>query len=100
LPQIHNIKKRIIEFYGETCPDCFAFSPEVEKLEQEGKVEFERLEVWNNQENSQRMMSLRDLYIKECNGNMAVPSFYDPNSNRLICEPRSGEEFKAWIFEK
>ena len=90
--------KKIIEFYGATCPDCYAFAPEVEKLQQEGEVDFESLEVWNNKENNQRMIALKDLYVKECGGNMVVPSFYDAESNRLICEPSGYEELKSWIF--
>jgi thiol-disulfide isomerase/thioredoxin len=92
--------KKIIEFYGETCSDCIAFAPEVARLEKEGEVEFEKIEVWNNEKNAKRMEDLKQLYGQECDGNMVVPSFYDKEKERLVCEPGSYEKLKSWVFEK
>ena len=89
---------KIIEFYGQECPYCMAIDPAVEKLETEDGVEFESLEVWHNEENKKRMASLRKLYDQNCNGNFVVPSFYDEESNRLICNPGSYDTLKAWVF--
>lgn len=87
--------KHIIEFYGETCPYCRAIAPAVERLEVDG-VAIDRLEVWNHPENEKRMKELRHLYDQECGGNMIVPSFYDPVTDRLLCNPGSYEELKVW----
>lgn len=91
--------KKIIEFYGGTCPDCSVIAPVVQKLEEEGKVSFEKLEVWNNKENKNRMEDLKPLFDKECGGNFAVPSFYDKEKGRMLCEPTSYDELYNWIFE-
>ena len=90
--------KKIIEFYGEGCPDCIVIAPAVEKLKKEEEIELKELEVWNNEENSKKMEGLKYLYDKECNGNFVVPSFYDAEGDRLLCEPRTYEELHSWVF--
>ncbi|MEK7567000.1 MAG: hypothetical protein AAB527_02615 [Patescibacteria group bacterium] len=100
--------KKLIYFHGNGCPFCAAIEPAVEKLEKEGGVEFERLEVWKggktekeyNKENQARMDSLKHHYDANCSGYMIVPSFYDAESDRLICNPGSYENLKEWIFGK
>ena len=92
--------KKIIEFYGETCPHCHAIAPSVDRLEREERVAVERLEVWNNEENKARMDALARLYGKECGGNMIVPSFYDPAGDRLLCNPGSYERLREWVLER
>ena len=92
-------KKHIIEFYGATCPFCIRMAPHVDRLETEEAVVVDRLEVWNNAENKSKMEALTELYEKECNGNMVVPSFYDAETNRLICNPGSYEALKKWVFD-
>lgn len=79
--------------------DCMIMDPNVEKLEKEDGVEIEALEVWHNEDNKRKMANLKDLYNKECRGNFVVPSFYDPSSNRLICEPGSYEVLRNWVFQ-
>ena len=91
--------KRIIEFYGTTCPFCARISPEVDRLEADNPVTVERLEVWNTAENAAKMEALKPLYDEHCNGNMIVPSFYDESTNRLICNPGTYEDLKAWVFD-
>jgi len=90
--------KKIVEFYGQECSYCMAIDPAVERLEKEDSVEFESLEVWHNEENKRKMASLRKLYDENCNGNFVVPSFYDPETNRLIGNPGSYENLKRWVF--
>ena len=79
--------------------DCVVMDPNVEKLENEDGVEIEALEVWHNEENKRRMASLKNLYDQECRGNFIVPSFYDPDTHRLICEPGTYENLRAWVFQ-
>ncbi len=71
--------------------------PVVEQLEQADGVTIERLEVWHNEANKARMEALRSLYERECGGNMVVPSFYDEDSNRLLCNPGSYKVLKEWV---
>ena len=94
------LKKCIEFFYGRECPDCLAVIPIVKQLIAKDGVEFVKREVWHDAENHQRMEDIKDLYEKYCGGNFVVPSFYDPERKRLICEPVSYEELKYWIFEE
>ena len=87
----------ITMFYGDTCPHCHTIVSAVDRLEKEDGVTLERLEVWNNSENKKRMDALKYLYDTECSGDMIVPSFYDPATDRLLCNPGSYEKLKAWI---
>ena len=92
--------KKTIEFYGTEGMDCMVMDPKVEKLEKEDGVAIESLEVWHNEANKRKMASLRDLYDKECRGNFVVPSFYDPETHRLICGPGTYENLRAWVFHE
>ena len=90
--------KKIIEFYGQECPYCVAIVPVVDRLEKEEDVKVERLEVWHNDKNHKKMGDLKRLYDQECEGNFVVPSFYDKESDRLICNPGSYENLKKWVI--
>ena len=91
--------RRIIEFYGQGCPDYVAIVPEIEKLEKEEDVEIEKLEVWHNEENHNRMENLKRLYDQECDGKFEVPSYYEEETERMICNPRSYENIKKWLYQ-
>lgn len=91
--------KKIVEFYGGGCHDCFVVASDVQRLEKEGKVSIEKLEVWDNEKNRKRMEDLKPLYDKECGGNFSVPSFYDEEKGRILCEPTTYKELNDWIFE-
>lgn len=91
-------RKKIIEFYGGGCHDCIGIAPAVAKLEKEEGVIVEKLEVWHNEKNRKRMEALQPLYDKECGGNLSVPSFYDEDGQKLICEPVVYQELYDWVF--
>ena len=93
--------KKTIEFYfGRECPYCVKIIPVVKRLESEDEVEIVKREVWHNAENNRRMKDLRKLYEEYCGGNFVVPSFYDAESKRLICNPGSYENLKKWVFQE
>ena len=92
--------KTIEFFFGRECPYCVKIIPAVKRLVQEDGVEIIKREVWHNAENNHRMRHLRELYEEYCGGNFIVPSFYDAESNRLLGNPGSYENLKAWVFEK
>ena len=97
--ELNMIKKRIDFFYGRECPSCLAVIPIVKRLIVEEGVEIVKREAWHDAENHQRMEDMRDLYKEHCGGNFVVPSFYDAERKRLICDPVSYEELKDWVFE-
>lgn len=69
----------ILEFYGDTCPHCIEMKPLVTKVEKKLKVTFEKLEVWNDEANAEKLSKIdRGL----CGG---VPFFYNTESKHFIC---------------
>lgn len=84
----------LYEFYGESCPHCENMAPKVEKLEDEVDVEVEQLEVWNDQENAEKMQEYDD---GKCGG---VPFFYNTETNEWICGEADMETLKDWASGK
>jgi len=78
-------------FYGDGCPHCERMMPKVEELEEEHSVEVDRLEVWNNEENNEKMQEIEDF--QECGG---VPFFYNTESEEWICGETDTETLKDW----
>jgi thiol-disulfide isomerase/thioredoxin len=69
----------LLEFYGDTCPHCISMKPIVAKVEKKLKLKFEKLEVWNDEKNADRLGEIdRGL----CGG---VPFFYNTESKQFIC---------------
>ena len=50
--------REIIFFYGADCPHCKRMRPIVAKLKDELKCNITSLEVWNNEENADKMPSV------------------------------------------
>jgi len=81
----------LYEFYGDGCPHCEKMMPKVEKLEKEKEVEVKQLEVWNNQENAEKMKEFDD---GKCGG---VPFFYNTETGEWICGEADEDELENWI---
>lgn len=80
----------LLEFYGDTCPHCISMKPLVEQVEKELGVTIEKYEVWNNEENAQKM----EEYDKGlCGG---VPFFINTDSGKFLCGSSDYEELKNW----
>ena len=81
----------LYDFYGETCPHCIEMMPMVEKLEKELGVKVERLEVWNNEANAEKLEAIdRGL----CGG---VPFFYNDENQDFICGSCDEDRLRAWM---
>ncbi len=80
----------LLEFYGETCPHCLSMKPLVAAMEKKLKVEVEKLEVWNNEENAKKMA---DYDRGLCGG---VPFFYNTESKQFICGSSDEETLHNW----
>ncbi|PIT92881.1 MAG: hypothetical protein COU08_00030 [Candidatus Harrisonbacteria bacterium CG10_big_fil_rev_8_21_14_0_10_42_17] len=80
----------LLEFYGETCPHCIKMKPLVEQLNKEESVEVQQFEVWNSEENAEKMKE----YDKGlCGG---VPFFINTETGKHICGSVSYDELKKW----
>lgn len=83
--------KKLLEFYGEECPHCMRMKPLVAQAEKELGVQFEKYEVWHNEENAR----LLEQYDKEyCGG---VPFFYNTAANEWICGATPYEQLKEFV---
>lgn len=81
----------LLEFYGETCPHCIAMKPLVQKAEEKHGVTIEKYEVWNSEENAEKMKE----YDKGlCGG---VPFFINTDNGEFLCGGVEEEEFMAWV---
>lgn len=69
----------LLEFFGNNCPHCIEMVPVVEEVEKELGVEFEKLEVWENEENAKRQ---EEFDKGLCGG---VPFFYNTENKKHLC---------------
>lgn len=84
----------IYEFYGETCPHCKVMAPIVEKLSAELGVEVQKMEVWDNEENAQKM---EEFSKGRC---MGVPFFYNDANDEFICGSTTEDNLKEFMIKK
>jgi thiol-disulfide isomerase/thioredoxin len=80
----------LYEFYGDGCPHCEKMKPKVEELQEEEGVKVKQLEVWNDEENAEKMGKFDD---GKCGG---VPFFYNTETDDWICGEASKEELREW----
>lgn len=80
----------LYEFYGDECPHCENMESKVEKVENTEDVEVKQLEVWNNEDNAEKMQELDD---GKCGG---VPFFYNTESEEWICGETDTETLRNW----
>ena len=92
--------KSLLYFYGDGCPDCLRVRPWVDRLEKDEGVEFARYEVWNNPENEARKAEHADLFIRSYGRATIVPAFVDVQRKRVLCNPQTFDELKAWVVKK
>jgi thiol-disulfide isomerase/thioredoxin len=76
----------ILEFFGESCPHCIAMKPIVEEVEKELEVEIEKFEVWNSEENAEK---LKEYDKGLCGG---VPFFINTENGKFLCGSASKQE--------
>lgn len=82
------------EYYGETCPHCITMKPIVEKLEKELGLKVEKYEVWNSEENTEKMLKV-DKGL--CGG---VPFFYNTENKQFLCGGVDEDTLKLWMTGK
>ncbi len=81
----------LLEFYGDTCPHCITMKPLVAKVEKKLGVTFEKIEVWNNEDNAKR---LSEIDKGLCGG---VPFFFNTESKHYICGSCDEAALKALV---
>jgi thiol-disulfide isomerase/thioredoxin len=91
---------KLVMFYARECPHCKNMIPLVDKLEKEEGIEFERLEIWHNEKNADLMRSYRPVIAPKCGGQLRTPTFFNTETNDVLCGEVEYEKLKKWAEEK
>ena len=86
-------------FWAKECPHCRNMMPLVDRLIEEEGVEIEKLEIWHNEENADLMRSFKDVIAPKCGGQLRTPTFFDSESNDVICGEVEYEVLKDWALK-
>ena len=83
-------------FWARECPHCKNMMPLVDRLIDEEGVELEKLEIWHNEENADLMRSYKDVIAPKCGGQLRTPTFFDSETNDVICGEVEYEVLMDW----
>lgn len=92
------MEKKIM-FWARECPHCQNMIPLVDKLEEKTDVKLERLEIWHNEKNADLMRSFKDVIAPKCGGQLRTPTFFDTETNDVICGEVEYEKLKEWALK-
>ena len=87
---------KLYMFHGRDCPHCKNMMPLVDKLEEESGIRFDKREVWHDDENQDLMRSFRPVLAPKCGGQLRVPTFFNPESEDVLCGEVEYEKLKEW----
>ena len=82
-------------YYGTECPHCEKMNKLMDRLEAENPVHVERIEVWHNKENMEKLEQCDKE--DECGG---VPFCINTDSGATLCGEVLYDELKAWALNK
>jgi thiol-disulfide isomerase/thioredoxin len=91
---------KLIMFHARECPHCRAMMPLVDKLENEEKVKFEKLEVWHDEKNADLMRSYRPVIAPKCGGQLRTPTFFNPETSDVLCGEIPYDRLKDWALKQ
>lgn len=83
-------------FWARECPHCKKMMPLVDKMEEETGVKLDKREVWHNEKNADLMRSYKEIITPECGGQLRTPTFFNTETNDVICGEVEYEVLKDW----
>ncbi len=86
-------------FWARECPHCKNMMPLVDRLIDEEGIEIEKLEIWHNEENADLMRSFKDVIAPKCGGQLRTPTFFDSETNDVICGEVEYEVLIDWAMK-
>ena len=86
-------------FWARECPHCRHMMPLVDRLIEEEDVKIEKLEIWHNEENADLMRSYKDVIAPKCGGQLRTPTFFDTETNDVICGEVEYDVLKDWALK-
>lgn len=75
-------------------------APLVQRLEKELEIKIEKLEVWHDEKNQDKMRVHANEIADACGGELGLPTFFYPKTKRALCGEVSYDELKAWVEGK
>jgi hypothetical protein len=87
---------KLLMFHGRECPHCRAMMPIVDRLIAETGAAVEKLEVWHDEANADRMRSYKTILAAKCGGQLRVPAFINTETSDALCGEADYEALKAW----
>jgi thiol-disulfide isomerase/thioredoxin len=91
---------KLLMFHGKECPHCRKMMPLIEKLEKETDIHFEKYEVWHDEKNADLMRSYRAVLTPKCGGQLRVPTFFNPETNDVMCGEVEYDKLKEWVAKQ
>ena len=88
---------RLLDFYGQECPHCLRMMPLLEKASAETDVDIEKIEVWHNQANAEKMEEFHGEIVQACGGAYGVPALVEPESRQVLCGEVPYQALHTWI---
>ena len=92
--------REILFFHGAGCPHWKIMRPMVAKLEKELKLKVKSFEVWNDEDNADKMREYADIITAAGNGDLGVPAFVDVKNKEAITGEMPEKELKKWLMQK
>lgn len=86
--------QRLIMFTGKECDHCHENLPDVEKVEKELGIQFEKLEVWHDSKNA----AFLEKVDQDESGNVfcgGIPLYYNEKTGKKLCGPQPYEKLLA-----
>ena len=87
---------KLIMFHGQECPHCRRMMPIVKRLEEEMNISLEKLEIWHNEDNADRMRSYKDIIKPNCGGQLRTPTFLNTETQNVLCGEVTYDILKQW----
>lgn len=84
---------KLIKFYGQECHFCHEMEPLDKRLEKELGIKLERLEVWHNSHNAEKLEQVDTT----CGG---VPFYFNETTGQSLCGMVDYETLKTWALGK
>ncbi len=101
-PHTCTITADFAQFYGATCQHCKSMEPIVKQVEEETGIQFEKVEVWENNQNAQLMLLYKNEILNDCKldaEKRQVPVFLSVKHRKAVCGKMTKEQLKQFVLE-
>lgn len=98
-PVTNPVSNSCTEFYSSRCPHCMNMVPVVSQVENETGIWLEKLELYENTTNQKIFLNFNESILRDCPGELGVPTFYSTKTDKAVCGEMSKEVLKQFITD-